>query len=69
VGRQRLAQTIDHNHRRSKRLFEKFPWLPDKAARGKLALLISEDLERLGRPLKWLYIGRKRSFPDFSNSL
>jgi transposase len=34
-----------------------------------LALLISEDLERSGRPLKWLYIGRKRSFPDFSNSL
>jgi hypothetical protein len=31
--------------------------------------LISEDLERSGRPLKWLYIGRKRSFPDFSNSL
>jgi hypothetical protein len=23
----------------------------------------------LGRPLKWLYIERKRSFPDFSNSL
>jgi hypothetical protein len=31
--------------------------------------LISEELERSGRPLMWLYIGRKCSFPDFSNSL
>ena len=30
---------------------------------------ISGDLERLGRPLKRLYIDRKRSFPDFLNSL
>lgn len=31
--------------------------------------MISEDLEQSWRPLKWLYIDRKRSFPDFSNSL
>ena len=35
----------------------------------KIGILISGDIERSGCPLKWLYIDRKRSFPDFSNSL
>jgi len=51
------------------RLFEKSLWLHEKVSMYKWASLISEDLERLRRPLEWLYIDRKRSFPDFSNSL
>src|SRR5262249_28829002 len=34
-----------------------------------IGILISGAIERSGCPLKWLYIGRKRSWPDFSDSL